>query len=35
MAPLVDRYDISTRRNGPVVVNGRAFDLSAAALSIR
>jgi len=31
---IVDRYDISAAANGPVVVNGRAFDLSAAALSI-
>jgi hypothetical protein len=32
---VVDRYDVSTAAGGPVVVNGRAFDLSAAALSIR
>jgi len=32
---LIDRYDISATAGGPVVVNGRAFDLSAAALSIR
>jgi hypothetical protein len=31
----IDRYDISATADGPVVVNGRAFDLSAAALSIR
>ncbi len=31
---IVDRYDINAAANGPVVVNGRAFDLSAAALSI-
>jgi len=31
---VVDRYDISAAADGPVVVNGRAFDLSAAALSI-
>jgi len=31
---VVDRYDISAAANGPVVVNGRAFDPSAAALSI-
>jgi hypothetical protein len=31
---VVDRYDISAAANGPVVVNGRAFDLSAAALSV-
>ena len=31
---VVDRYDISAAANGPVVVNGRAFDLSTAALSI-
>jgi hypothetical protein len=32
---LIDRYDISATADGAVVVNGRAFDLSAAALSIR
>ena len=32
---VIDRYDVSTAAGGPVVVNGRAFDLSAAALSIR
>jgi hypothetical protein len=32
---LIDRYDISATAGGPVVVNGRALDLSAAALSIR
>ena len=32
---VIDRYDVSTTAGGPVVVNGRAFDLSAAALSIR
>jgi hypothetical protein len=32
---VIDRYDVSTVAGGPVVVNGRAFDLSAAALSIR
>lgn len=31
---VVDRYDIRAAANGPVVVNGRAFDLSAAALSL-
>jgi hypothetical protein len=31
---IVDRYDIRAAANGPVVVNGRAFDLSATALSI-
>ena len=31
---VVDRYDISAAAHGPVVVNGRAFDLSAAALPI-
>ena len=31
----IDRYDIGVTAGGPVVVNGRAFDLSAAALSIR
>jgi hypothetical protein len=32
---FIDRYDISATAGGPVVVNGRAFDLAAAALSIR
>ena len=32
---VIDRYDVSTMAGGPVVVNGRAFDLSASALSIR
>jgi len=31
----IDHYDIGVTAGGPVVVNGRAFDLSAAALSIR
>jgi hypothetical protein len=32
---VIDRYDVSTAAGGPVVVNGRAFDPSAAALSVR
>jgi hypothetical protein len=32
---VIDRYDLSAMAGGPVVVNGRAFDLSGAALSIR
>jgi len=32
---LVDRYDINAAATGPVVVNGRAFELSIAAFSIR
>ncbi len=32
---IVDRYDIRASPTGPVMVNGRAFELSAAALSIR
>ena len=32
---FIDRYDISAMAGGPVVVNGRAFDLSAAALSVQ
>jgi hypothetical protein len=32
---VIDRYDVSTTAGGPVVVNGRAFDLSAAAFSLR
>jgi hypothetical protein len=32
---VIDRYDVSTVAGGPVVVNGRTFDLSAAALSVR
>lgn len=32
---VIDRYDVSTAAGGPVVVNGRAFDLSAAALSVQ
>jgi hypothetical protein len=32
---FVDRYDISATAGGPVVVNGRAFDLPAAGFAIR
>jgi hypothetical protein len=31
---VIDHYDVSTAAGGPLVVNGRAFDLSAAALAL-
>ncbi len=32
---VIDRYDVSTAAGGPIMVNGRAFDLPAAAFSLR